>query len=104
MAEIKKHGTGRIKHFLVWLFLGKRLLLSDDNKLKCPRCLSKMKKIEKENITIDVCEYCEGMWLDHGEIEQINKVAVNKLNKQKNKSQSKNFKKMQQKDINKKIN
>lgn len=81
--EIKDKGNGRIKHFLFWLFLGKRILLSDDIKLICPRCESKMDKIEKNNITIDVCPYCNGLWLDDGEINKLNKIAQEDINKAK---------------------
>ena len=36
----------------------------------------KMKKIIKHKITIDACPFCEGMWLDDGEIEKLNKLKV----------------------------
>ena len=39
--------------------------------LRCPRCRVKMDKIEKENVVIDVCPSCNGMWLDDNEMEKI---------------------------------
>ena len=71
---IKETGTCKIKQKLSWIFLGKRLLLSDDNTLTCPRCSSKLDKITKNKIVIDVCPHCQGMWLDDGEIERLSKL------------------------------
>jgi len=86
--NIPKKGVGHLKHFLVKLFIGKRLLLSDNTILFCPRCKSKMKKLIKQNIEIDVCPYCNGMWLDDGEITKLNsemkKSSQNKLEVKKN--------------------
>jgi len=39
--------------------------------LKCPRCNIDMKKLEKNNVVIDVCKKCKGMWLDDNEIEKL---------------------------------
>ena len=39
--------------------------------LKCPRCYVNMKKIKKGNIIIDVCNECNGMWLDDKEIDKL---------------------------------
>ena len=43
--------------------------------LKCPRCNVKMEKLKKENVVIDVCNKCGGMWLDKGEMEKLAKIA-----------------------------
>jgi len=91
--KISKKGIGRCKQFLTWLFLGKKLLLSDDHNLTCPRCRTKMKKIEKHSVTIDVCPFCEGLWLDNGEIDKLNNLAKDKVKivkKKTNKSSKKN--------------
>jgi Zn finger protein HypA/HybF involved in hydrogenase expression len=87
MVEIKQTGTNKCKQKLSWIFLGRRLLLSDNNTLKCPRCGSKLDKIEKNKIVIDVCPFCQGIWLDDGEIEKLSKinVSVNKNGKNKKK-------------------
>ena len=71
MVNIKKTETNKFKQKLWWIFFGKRYLLSDDNTLICPRCSSKLDKIEKNKIIIDVCPFCQGMWLDDGEIEKL---------------------------------
>ncbi|MEM2139330.1 MAG: zf-TFIIB domain-containing protein [Candidatus Woesearchaeota archaeon] len=39
--------------------------------LKCPKCNIYMKKIKKNGIIIDVCDKCNGMWLDDKEIEKL---------------------------------
>jgi len=43
--------------------------------LKCPRCRIKMEKLKKDNVVIDVCMKCKGMWLDNGEMEKLAKMA-----------------------------
>ena len=42
-----------------------------DIPLLCPRCHVVMKKIHKNNVTIDVCTKCKGMWLDDNEINKL---------------------------------
>ncbi len=74
MVNVKKTETGKLKQKLFWIFFGKRCLLSDDNNLTCPRCSSKLDKIEKNKVIIDVCPFCQGIWLDDGEIEKLSKL------------------------------
>lgn len=74
MSEVEQTGTSKLKQKLFWIFLGKRLLISDDNNLTCPRCSSTLDKIEKHDIVIDVCPFCQGMWLDDGEIDKLSHV------------------------------
>ena len=40
--------------------------------LLCPRCKINMKKLVKNNVILDVCKKCKGMWLDAGEIVKLN--------------------------------
>ena len=42
-----------------------------ERKLRCPRCSVKMDKIEKQEVVIDVCPGCNGMWLDDKEMDKI---------------------------------
>ena len=42
-----------------------------DLKLECPKCDGKLLETSYENITIDVCDRCTGVWLDAGELAQI---------------------------------
>ncbi|MFX3673600.1 MAG: zf-TFIIB domain-containing protein [Paenisporosarcina sp.] len=40
--------------------------------MNCPVCDNvRMREVEKENILIDVCPDCKGVWLDRGELEKI---------------------------------
>lgn len=40
--------------------------------MKCPVCDNvSMKEVEKENVLIDICPNCKGVWLDRGELEKI---------------------------------
>jgi ribosomal protein L37AE/L43A len=39
--------------------------------VKCPKCEGKLVETSYENIKIDVCDKCTGVWLDAGELAQI---------------------------------
>ena len=39
--------------------------------LKCPKCDGTLHEADFENIKIDVCDKCSGVWLDAGEMAQI---------------------------------
>jgi Zn-finger nucleic acid-binding protein len=40
--------------------------------LNCPVCDNvRMREVQKENVLIDVCPDCKGVWLDRGELEKI---------------------------------
>jgi hypothetical protein len=39
--------------------------------LKCPKCDGTLIEADFENIKIDVCDKCTGVWLDAGELTQI---------------------------------
>lgn len=49
-------------------------------KAKCPHkgCECDMKEVDFENIKIDVCEKCGGVWLDGGELAQLMQKDENK--------------------------
>ena len=44
---------------------------ASDPVIQCPRCSVDMKKITRNNIVIDFCGTCHGMWLDHGELTKL---------------------------------
>lgn len=44
---------------------------SVDTGLECPKCDGKLKESDYENIKIDVCDTCSGVWLDAGELAQV---------------------------------
>jgi hypothetical protein len=39
--------------------------------MQCPRCDGSLKENMFENVTIDTCDKCGGVWLDSGELEQL---------------------------------
>src|SRR5678816_4337655 len=41
--------------------------------MQCPRCDGSLKESKFEEILIDTCDKCGGVWLDSGELEQLNK-------------------------------
>jgi uncharacterized protein with PIN domain len=43
----------------------------DASNLNCPKCDGKLVETDYENIKMDVCNKCHGVWLDAGELAQI---------------------------------
>jgi Zn-finger nucleic acid-binding protein len=41
------------------------------SRVKCPKCAGNLIETDYENIKIDVCDNCSGVWLDAGELAQI---------------------------------
>jgi hypothetical protein len=41
---------------------------------KCPRCGGSLKEQHVEDVKIDECEDCGGVWLDRGELDQLRRV------------------------------
>lgn len=39
--------------------------------MKCPRCETDLLVSIRENIEIDCCAQCGGIWLDHGELIKL---------------------------------
>ena len=39
--------------------------------MRCPKCDGALHETNYENIKIDVCDGCSGVWLDAGELAQI---------------------------------
>ena len=58
-------------------------MMHGEKVLICPRCNIEMKKLKKEEVVIDICRKCEGMWLDKGEIKKLLNLAHKKLPKKK---------------------
>ena len=52
----------------------KAKLGSEDSRrteIQCPKCDGNLHETNYENIKIDVCDKCTGVWLDAGELAQI---------------------------------
>lgn len=46
--------------------------------MKCPICNVDLQMTERQNIEIDYCPQCRGVWLDRGELDKIiEKSSVN---------------------------
>ena len=41
--------------------------------MQCPRCDGSLKESKFEEVSIDICDKCGGVWLDSGELEQLTK-------------------------------
>jgi uncharacterized protein with PIN domain len=41
--------------------------------MRCPRCDGDLKESKVEQVAIDTCEKCGGIWLDSGELEELTK-------------------------------
>ncbi|MEK3888814.1 TFIIB-type zinc ribbon-containing protein [Bacillus sp. FSL K6-3431] len=40
--------------------------------MNCPVCDEvRMREVEKDDVLIDICPNCKGVWLDRGELEKI---------------------------------
>ncbi len=39
--------------------------------LVCPKCLGRMRTVERHRVVFERCEECGGVFLDRGELEQL---------------------------------
>ncbi|MFN9249308.1 MAG: zf-TFIIB domain-containing protein [Planctomycetota bacterium] len=44
--------------------------------LNCPRCQSQLVPRMEQEIEVDVCPLCQGVWLDRNELEQLLAAAI----------------------------
>lgn len=49
--------------------------------MHCPKCGHNLIEMDYKGIEIDKCSYCDGVWLDAGELEQISNLEKGKLDK-----------------------
>lgn len=49
----------------------KRKELKDLHYMHCPKCGHQMEEIVLEEIKIDKCSFCEGLFFDRGELEEL---------------------------------
>jgi len=45
--------------------------LSQQARMRCPKCGTKLTAIEHHGVTVEECPSCQGMWLDRGELETL---------------------------------
>jgi Zn-finger nucleic acid-binding protein len=39
--------------------------------IMCPNCNASMQEVKREDVAIDMCPSCRGVWLDRGELEKL---------------------------------
>ena len=39
--------------------------------MKCPKCGHDLREIMHQEVAIDICDECDGIWLDAGELELL---------------------------------
>lgn len=39
--------------------------------IMCPNCNASMQEVKREDVAIDMCPGCRGVWLDRGELEKL---------------------------------
>ena len=44
--------------------------------MKCPRCDGTLKEIFIEEVPLDTCDKCAGVWLDSGEMEKLTQTDI----------------------------
>lgn len=52
--------------------------------MKCPSCNETLLMTEKQNVEIDYCPNCRGIWLDRGELEKIIERSAEHYSKKEN--------------------
>ena len=40
-------------------------------RVTCPKCHGRMRTVDRQGVHIEQCENCRGIFLDHGELEQM---------------------------------
>ena len=56
-----------------------RAAAESDTRLQCPRCDGKLAERTFNDVKIDVCEKCSGVWLDSGELGMLAHVPRGQL-------------------------
>src|SRR4029453_611238 len=56
--------------------VGEEAKAAGKSSMKCPRCDGSLQESKFEEVLIDTCDKCGGIWLDSGELEQLTKHAT----------------------------
>ena len=43
--------------------------------MKCPKCGMGLLEVDYNNIKVDKCSSCDGIWLDAGELEAVSQLS-----------------------------
>ena len=49
--------------------------------MKCPKCGAMLTPLPVGGITVDKCQSCDGIWVDHGELEKLRKTGLRDIEK-----------------------
>ena len=49
--------------------------------MKCPKCGMELIEIDYQDIKVDKCSHCQGVWLDKGELESVSSMEKTGLDK-----------------------
>ncbi len=55
--------------------------IKDLHYMRCPKCGMELIEIDYQNIQVDKCSECEGIWFDAGELDEISKLEKSGLDK-----------------------
>src|SRR5262245_57198497 len=47
--------------------------------MKCPKCGNDLKEVTQDQVSVDVCPNCGGLWLDAGELAVLRKVKEHRF-------------------------
>lgn len=61
------------------LMAEERKRLKDLHHMKCPKCGMELIEIDYKQIKIDKCSACDGIWLDAGELDAVQKIEKSLL-------------------------
>lgn len=50
---------------------------ADASAIHCPKCDGRLVELTHEDVRIDRCDKCNGVWLDAGELEQLTEKGEN---------------------------
>jgi uncharacterized protein len=67
-AELRRR---RREEFREQIELSERDKLREQHYMHCPKCGQVLKEILYHEVPVDICPFCQGMWLDKGELEQL---------------------------------
>ncbi|MCX7829741.1 MAG: zf-TFIIB domain-containing protein [Acidobacteria bacterium] len=71
IEEMKKKREARIKERQCAEEAKRRKELKELHYMHCPKCGFEMKEVIFEEIKIDKCSFCEGIYFDRGELEEL---------------------------------
>lgn len=53
----------------------------ESHHMRCPKCGGQLAERKHHGVSVDVCQDCGGVWLDKGELEQLEHVEENRVAK-----------------------